>query len=73
MSVQALGAFERESGGDWVCFKKVEVSTPDGGQTVSVTKGARFHPHTVFAGFNDFTAYLESVSIESPSVCPHEH
>lgn len=40
--------------------------------TVAVQKGQSFAPKTVFAGFNDFTSYLASVSVESAPTAPHE-
>jgi hypothetical protein len=71
MSKQALGAFERQSNGDWTCIKDTSISIVPGWPAVSVRKGMRFAPRTVFAGSDNFTAYLESVGVESPSVSPH--
>lgn len=79
MGKQALGAFERQPNGDWACIKDVDISVAPGSisgtapasTTVHVWKGRRFSPHTVFAGFDDFTAYLESICVESPSITPH--
>ncbi len=63
MVVQALGAFERNSQGDWVCQKDVIIDGPMG--SVNVKRGQYFHRHTVFAGYDDFTIYLDSVGVES--------
>ncbi len=66
MAVQALGSFERNSVGDWVCEKNVTVDGPMG--LVEVKQGQVFHRPIVFAGYDDFTGYLDSVAIESPSI-----
>ena len=72
MSKQALGAFERADNGDWNCFKTTAIKS-GAGVVVPVLKGTTLHPHTVFAGFNDFTAHLDLVAVEAPSISPHEH
>jgi hypothetical protein len=42
------------------------------GTTVQVHHGQSFAPRTVFAGYNDFPAYLASISTEMPMLSPHE-
>jgi hypothetical protein len=70
MSRRALDCFEDREGGGWVCIRATSVKGPAG--TVAVRKGQTFAPKAVFAGFNDFTAYLASVSVESTPTAPHE-
>lgn len=71
MSKQALGAFEFDSStDDWVCFRSTSVNW--NGLSVPVAKGQRFHPHTTFAGHDDFTAHLSSIAVDAPSIAPHE-
>jgi hypothetical protein len=67
---QALGCFEARGDGRWVCVRATLVVGPAG--SIPVQKDRTFAPKTVFAGFNDFTAYLESVSVESAGTAPHE-
>ena len=40
--------------------------------TVSVRVGQSFPPKTAFAGYDDFPAYLASVSVEDMAFAPHE-
>ena len=68
MSMQALGCFERDSNGDWLCTKTTTVLGPAG--PVTVSRGMIFHPRTVYAGFDDFTAHLARVASESASLVP---
>ena len=66
---QALGAFERQDTGDWICFRDTDISISPT-LAVHVSKGTRFAPHTVFAGFNDFTTHLESISVDCAGASP---
>ena len=70
MSRQALAAFESGEDGVWHCRKDVVVHGPHG--DVMVRAGTSFAPHTAFAGFNDFTAYLDELAVETAKVAPHE-
>ena len=70
MSRRALDCFEDREDGGWVCIRATSVNGPAG--TVAVRKGQTFAPKAVFACFNDFTAYLASVSVESAPTAPHE-
>ena len=56
-----VGGFEPDQGGNWHCRKTVTVRGPLG--DVVVKAGARLAPHTVFAGFDDFTSYLEKIIV----------
>ena len=66
MSKQALGAFERQENGDWVCVATKTIQGLAG--DVEVHRGLTIHPHTTFAGRSDFGAYLDSIAIENPSI-----
>ena len=70
MTTQALGAFERDTNGNWVCMKTVTISGRD--CAVTVRRGSRFLRHTAFAGYDDFTEYLDLSAVESPPLAPHE-
>lgn len=61
----ALGSFEDRDDGSWVCFKGTVVDGPAG--RVSIARGQTFKPGTVFAGYDDFAAYLASVSVPAGS------
>lgn len=61
---QSLDAFVRQDDGSWLCVKNIEFHAAGGG-IVAVAKGQRFIAGTVFAGFDDFPAYLESICIEN--------
>ena len=66
----ALNCFEDRDDGSWVCIRSTTVNGPAG--HVPVLKGQSFRPGTVFAGYNNFTAHLASVSVPSQPVAPHE-
>jgi hypothetical protein len=66
----ALTSFEDRDDGSWVCIKNTVITGPVG--QVHVAYGQSFRPGTVFAGYDDFTAYLASVSVPSPGKAPHE-
>jgi hypothetical protein len=51
-------------------MKDVTVTGPFG--PVTVQRGQTFKRNTAFAGYGDFTAYLASISEDSPSIAPHE-
>jgi hypothetical protein len=70
MGRRALDCFEDRGDGSWVCTHATTVSGPAG--IVPVRQGQSFAPRTVFAGYDDFTAYLARVSVESPAKCRHE-
>jgi hypothetical protein len=70
MGRRALGCFEDREDGRWICIRSTVVEGPAG--RVAVTKGQSFVPRSVFAGYDDFTSYLASVSIEGPPTAPHE-
>ena len=65
MARRALGCFEDRADGGWVCTHATTVTGPGG--SVAVQQGQSFSPGTVFAGYGDFTAYLASISVESPA------
>ena len=67
---RALDCFEERESGGWVCIRTTLVKGPVG--PIPVQKGQSFAPKCVFAGYNDFTSYLASVSIESPPTAPHQ-
>ena len=66
----ALDCFEDREDGSCVCIRATSVNGPAG--PVTVNKGRSFAPKTVFAGYDDFTACLPSVSIERPRAAPHD-
>jgi hypothetical protein len=66
----ALDSIEELPDGRWVCMSDTTISGPR--CAVKIQKGQTFRPHTAFAGFNDFTVYLASVSAEAPAKSPHE-
>ncbi len=70
MGRRALGCFEDREDGGWVCIRATSVTGPTG--SVPVRKGQSFAGKTVFAGYDDFAAYLASVSHECRSRAPHE-
>jgi hypothetical protein len=70
MARQALGCFEEQSDGRWICVHSIAVIGPF--NSVQVQQGQSFADGTVFAGYDDFTAYLASVSIEMPMLSRHE-
>ena len=70
MGRRALDCFEEREDGGWVCIRSTSVMGPAG--PIPVQKGQSFAPKCVFAGIDDFTSYLESVSVESPPTAPHE-
>ncbi len=70
MGRRALGCFEDREDGGWVCIRATSVIGPKG--SVAVRKGQSFSRKTVFAGYDDFAAYLASVSVESTPTAPHE-
>ena len=70
MGRRALGCFEDRDGGGWICIRETTVVGPAG--KVAVHPGQSFTAKTVFAGYDDFTAYLASVAIESPPLSRHE-
>jgi hypothetical protein len=51
-------------------MKDTVVNGPVG--QVQVARGQCFKPGTVFAGYDDFVAYLASVSVPSLGKAPHE-
>jgi hypothetical protein len=57
----ALGCFEEQLDGSWVCRKHTAIKASTG-QNITVECYERFVPCTTFAGYDDFTAYLASVS-----------
>ena len=66
MTKVALGAFESRPDGTWVCARDTELACRQPGQAaVSVRAGRVFAPRTTFAGYDDFTTYLQSVSAET--------
>jgi hypothetical protein len=67
---QALGAFELDSRGNWICRKTVSIRGDD--CIVTVERGTIFHPHTAFAGYDDFPEHLHEIAVESPPLAPHE-
>lgn len=70
MGRRALGCFEDRDDGSWVCIRATSVVGPQG--SVAVRKGQSFARKTVFAGYDDFAAYLASVSLECAHAAPHE-
>lgn len=70
MSKLAFGAFEKQSSGSWLCVTSTSIPIHRGSVTVPVQAGTRFNPRTVFAGYDDFTAHLENVAEEVPSIQP---
>ena len=71
MARVALGAFEARPDGTWSCTRDVELTCHQQGQTrIFVRAGRVFVPRTTFAGHDDFTAYLQSVSTEAPPSRP---
>jgi hypothetical protein len=57
----ALGSFEEQLDGCWVCRRRTLVEARFG-PAFFVESGERFFPGTTFAGHDDFVGYLVSVS-----------
>jgi hypothetical protein len=70
MRRHALGSFEDRDDGSWVCTKDTAVNGPVG--SVKVACGQSFKPGTVFAGYEDFTVYLASISTSGGGEARHE-
>jgi hypothetical protein len=70
MGRRALGCFEDRDGGRWVCIRSTTVVGPAG--PVTVQPGQSFALKTVFAGYDDFAAYLASKSVECAPLARHE-
>jgi hypothetical protein len=70
MRRHALDCFEDRDDGSWICTKDTVVNGPVG--PVDVERGQSFKPGTVFAGYNDFPAYLASVSVPGPAKARHD-
>jgi hypothetical protein len=66
----ALGCFEEQSDGSWICRNGITIEGRD--CEVWVRRNQLFRPNTIFAGFHDFTAYLASVSEMSRRRGAHE-
>jgi len=66
---QALECFEELLDGSWVCRKSTVITGLS--CNVAVWRGQTFAPHTVFAGYDDFTSYLESISKTVPMIASH--
>jgi hypothetical protein len=64
-----LDCFVQQADGSWLCMRD---STIGSGAAIRVRRGQRFDRGTVFAGHDDFAAYLESVSVEKPDDAPDE-
>jgi hypothetical protein len=63
VSVQAVKCLERDACGGWHCRADMTISGPLG--DVNVPRGTRFAPHTVYAGYNDFSSYLDSLAAKA--------
>jgi len=66
----AYGCIEQQDDGRWVCLKSTTVAGRFG--PIEIKQGQSFQPNTTFAGYDDFTSHLMSVSIESSPKSPHE-
>ena len=66
----ALRCFEEQLDGSWIC--RNDITIKGRACAVYVRRNQFFAPHSVFAGFGDFTAYLASVSETGRDRCPHE-
>ncbi len=66
----AFTSIEEQSDGRWVCLTDTIIR----GQycAIKMHKGQTFPPRTAFGGYNDFTSYLASVSVDAPTKSPHE-
>jgi hypothetical protein len=67
----ALGCFEEQLDGSWVCRRHTTIKALGGGD-VTVERDQLFIRGTTFAGYDDFTAYLGSVSEPGPRRSPHD-
>lgn len=70
MAKIAFECIELQPDGRWVCLKAAIVPGRYG--PVRVRAGQSFVAGTIFAGFDDFTSYLQRISVEAPSKAPHE-
>jgi hypothetical protein len=70
MARMALGCFEQLSDGNWICQQGVKI---DGRSCpVLVRRGQLFRQGSVFAGYDDFPAYLTKMSSARADKLPHE-
>jgi hypothetical protein len=70
MARSALGCFEQLSDGNWICQQDVKI---DGlCCTVLVRRGQLFSKGSVFAGYDDFPAYLTKMSSAGSDRLPHQ-
>ena len=66
----AFGCIEKQDDGRWICLRATTVPGRFG--PIEIKRGQSFQPNSKFGGFDNFTAYLASVSIDSPPKSPHE-
>ena len=70
MAQRALGCFERLSDGNWICQQDAKIRGTS--CVVSVRRGQLFIKGSIFAGYEDFPAYLTKVGSALPDKLPHE-
>jgi len=64
----AFGSIEELPDGRWRCLRDFVLEGPAG--TVAIKLGQTFHPGTVYAGYDNFVAYLQSVSVAASGNAP---
>jgi hypothetical protein len=70
MALIALNCFEKLRDGSWVCHRDVTIAGMS--CTAAVRRGQLFEKGSVFAGYDDFTAYLTKMGSALPDKLPHE-
>ena len=70
MAQRALGCFEQLPDGNWICQQDAKIAGL--ACTVFVRRGQLFRQGTVFAGHENFPAYLTKMSSALPEKLPHE-
>jgi hypothetical protein len=66
----AFGVIEEQQDGSWICRRATTVAGRYG--PIAIAQNQVFHNRTVFGGYEDFISHLATVSVETPSIAPHE-
>ncbi len=56
----SFNCLEKRDDGSWVCIRSAKIAGKFG--TVPVHDGQKFGPGTMYAGYDDFAAYLECIA-----------
>lgn len=66
----AFGVLEEQQDGSWICRRATTVEGRYG--PIPIAQNQVFHTRSVFGGYEDFVSHLAAVSVETPSIAPHE-